>query len=101
MIAAPAATDVSEPMPAVHVMPIPADEDTANAPDAPAAGDAPDTVDAAGAVDAGGNVDAPDAAAVPDSEDHPRDSEAPRQPKPLSADDTSTTAITIVDAKAP
>jgi macrolide phosphotransferase len=101
LIAAPAATDVSEPMPAVHVMPIPADEDTANAPDAPAAVDAPDTVDAARAADAGGSVDAPDAAAEPDSEDHPRDSKAPTQPKPLSPDDTSTTAITIVDAKAP
>ena len=38
LIAAPAATDVSEPMPAVHVMPIPVVEDTAAAPDVPAAG---------------------------------------------------------------
>ena len=97
LIAAPADTDVSEPMPAVHVMPIPADEDTATAP-APATVDVPGTVEAARAVDAGGGVDAQ---AGPDAEDHPRDTEAATQPKPLSADDTSTTAITIVDAKAP
>lgn len=97
LIAAPANTDVSEPMPAVHVMPIPADEDMANAP-ATAAADAPGTADADGAVDAEGGPDAQDGA---DAEDRPRATEAGTQPEPLSADDTSTTAITIVDAKAP
>jgi hypothetical protein len=103
LIAAPANTDVSEPMPAVHVMPIPADEDMANAPapaaaDAPATADAPGTADADGADDAEGGPDAQDGA---DAEDRPRATEAGTQPEPLSADDTSTTAITIVDAKAP
>ncbi|TSE15159.1 phosphotransferase [Arthrobacter sp. KBS0703] len=99
LIAAPANTDVSEPMPAVHVMPIPADEDpTSNAPDAPAAGDVPDTVDADGSIDGDGSVDGQSG---PDAEDHPDDAEAATQPTPLSADDTSTTAINIVDAKAP
>lgn len=102
LIAAPANTDVSEPMPAVHVMPIPADEDMANAPapaaaDAPATADAPGTADADGAVDAEGGPDAQDGAGA----DRPRGTEAGTQPEPLSADDTSTTAITIVDAKAP
>jgi macrolide phosphotransferase len=117
LIAAPANTDVSEPMPAVHVMPIPADEDTATAPapanapvlatapaPAPASVDVPGTVDAARAVAAEGGPDAEgavDAQGGPDVEDHPRDTEAATQPKPRSADDTSTTAITIVDAKAP
>jgi hypothetical protein len=86
-------------MPAVHVMPIPADEDaTSNAPDAPAAGDVPDTVDADGSIDGDGSVDGQSG---PDAEDHPDDAEAATQPTPLSADDTSTTAINIVDAKAP
>jgi aminoglycoside phosphotransferase (APT) family kinase protein len=99
LIAAPANADVSEPMPAVHVMPIPADEDaTSNAPDAPAAGDVPDTVDADGSIDGDGSVDGQSG---PDAEDHPDDAEAATQPTPLSADDTSTTAINIVDAKAP
>ena len=109
LIVAPANTDVSEPMPAVHVMPIPADEDMANAPapaaadapataDAPGTGDSPGTVDADGADDAEGGPDAQDGA---DAEDRPRGTEAATQPEPLSADDTSTTAITIVDAKAP
>lgn len=109
LIVAPANTDVSEPMPAVHVMPIPADEDMANAPapaaadapasaDAPGTGDSPGTVDADGADDAEGGPDAQDGAGA---EDRPRGTEAGTQPEPLSADDTSTTAITIVDAKAP
>ncbi|WP_104136440.1 macrolide 2'-phosphotransferase [Arthrobacter sp. ZGTC131] len=99
LIAAPAATDVSEPMPAVHVMPIPVVEDAAAAQGAPAAADGPGAVATGGAADADGSVDAPDAAGGPDSEDHRRDSERAAQPKPLSADDTSTAAISIVDAK--
>lgn len=103
LIAAPATTDVSEPMPAVHVMPIPADQDTANVP-VPAAADVPASADAPGAVDADGSVDAeggPAAHDGADAGDRPRGTEAATQPEPLSADDTSTTAITIVDAKAP
>lgn len=109
LIAAPPATDVSEPMPAVHVMPIPADEDQADAPAAPAGVDVPDSVDADGSAD--GTVDEQAAAdvpttEVPDATDGPGASvadqvEAAAQPKPLSADDTSTAAISIVDAKAP
>jgi aminoglycoside phosphotransferase (APT) family kinase protein len=103
LIAAPANTDVSEPMPAVHVMPIPADEDTSSAPDAPAADvpdtvDVPDTGDAEGSLAGDGSVDGQGG---PDAEDHPGDAKAATQPTPLSADDTSTTAINIVEAKAP
>lgn len=98
LIAAPAGTDVSEPMPAVHVMPIPVVEDTAAAPDVPAGMDVPGTGGTGGAE---GSVDAPDAAGGAESEDHRRDGGPAAQSKPLSADDTSTTAISIVDAKAP
>ncbi|MDQ1595771.1 MAG: macrolide phosphotransferase [Arthrobacter pascens] len=71
------ATDVSEQLPAVHVTPIPVEEPSQQSTDSPAG---------------------PDNAADPDNAAGP-DSTAGHRPA-LSADDTSTTALTIVDSKA-
>ena len=71
------ATDVSEQLPAVHVTPIPVEEPSQQSTDSQAAPD---------------NAADPDDAAAPDS--------TPGHRPALSADDTSTTALTIVDSKA-
>jgi macrolide phosphotransferase len=93
LIPAPAATDVSEQMPAVHVTPIPADAVHVMpipAEDGPASTDAPDSQVRAAVQDGLGEQDS---AGTQDGPSGPR--------PPLAADDTSTTALTIVDAKAP
>ncbi|WP_230119099.1 macrolide 2'-phosphotransferase [Arthrobacter sp. Bi83] len=93
LIPAPAATDVSEQMPAVHVTPIPADAVHVTpipAEDGPASTDAPDTRPSPVPQDGLGDQDSADT----------QDGPSGPQP-PLTADDTSTTALTIVEAKAP
>lgn len=86
-----AATDVSTPnfsgqLPAVHVAPIPVEEPGQHSPAVPDGPAGPD------------NAADPDSAATPENAAAP-DSTAGQRPV-LSADDTSTTALTIVDSKA-
>jgi macrolide phosphotransferase len=98
LIPVPAATDISEQMPAVHVMPIPAADfgSAGTQPDSDTAED-PDTAQNAGtAGDTGTGEDSNTntAEARNTAEDSKAESKAA-----LSPDDTSTTALTIVDAK--
>jgi macrolide phosphotransferase len=96
LIQAPAATDVSEQMPAVHVTPIPADED------GPASADAPDSQVRAEGHEVPDTETSPDPQDAPRAQDSPDTQDGPPGPRPpLAADDTSTTALTIVEAKAP
>lgn len=120
LIPGPAATDVSEQMPAVHVTPIPADEnrpaitvtpimaDSPDSPDSPRSIDGrdgqlsaegqedPDTQDGPDPQDAEAGQDGAYDQDGGDAQDGPADTRTPR-----SADDTSTTALTVVDAKTP
>jgi aminoglycoside phosphotransferase (APT) family kinase protein len=115
LIPVPAATDVSEQIPAVHVTPIPpadASEPVDGQPGSAAGVDTArvdDTADAAGPPD----TEADGSGGIPPTQENAgttRGSTDAHQQgvqdgnteakAPLSADDTSTTALTVVDAKA-
>ncbi|WP_457974274.1 phosphotransferase [Arthrobacter sp. D1-17] len=89
LIPVPAATDISEQMPAVHVMPIP----TA---DSEPAGRRPDS-DTAADTDTAGDTDPVGDTGTAEESNTDADSKAESKAAP---DDTSTTTLTIVDAKA-
>jgi aminoglycoside phosphotransferase (APT) family kinase protein len=92
-LAAAHATDVSGPMPAVHVTPIPVEEPRQQA----AVPDSPGTQDGKAEQDIPGTQEGQD---IPDTRDRKAEQEGQAASRPvLSADDTSTTALTVVDAK--
>jgi aminoglycoside phosphotransferase (APT) family kinase protein len=91
LIPVPAATDISDQMPAVHVMPIPT-EDSGPAESRPDSDTAADTETAE-------DTDTAEDSKADDDSNTAEDSKAESKAA-LSPDDTSTTALTIVDAKA-
>jgi hypothetical protein len=114
LIPGPAATDVSEQMPAVHVTPIPTDENRPAIAVTPIMADSTDsTNEGDGQLSAEGQKD-PDTQDGPDPQDGEAGQDGARDQDggdeqddsadtrtPRSADDTSTTALTVVDAKTP
>jgi macrolide phosphotransferase len=96
LIQVPAATDISEQMPAVHVAPIPAEEA------GPASTDASDSQPRADGHEVPDTETSPDPQDAPRAQDSSDTQDGPSGTRPpLAADDTSTTALTIVEAKAP